>query len=497
MKRVCLLVISWMLLAVCCMPAEAATLKKIRYKPYEDKVRVVFDLDGEVYYQVSRKDRGFIVRLLNCGAENEEHSVYNIKDWVVRELEVKKQGKDMVVYFPLEYPVEYKVYPLPEPSRLVVDFGREFSKVEKTERISDGLDYSYITKGTSSGFVSAHVLAADPKKTNIFPALAAASPGFFQSVMNVFTPWEKMGRAPFSRDKVSAIADKYNAVAGINGTYFSPASLPLGVLVINGELISYPIYNRTALILDDKGNAAIDQVMLDGYIEIDGARYQITGVNEPRDNNDVIVFTKHYGETTGTNRYGYELTVKNGRVSDGRIGNSVIPDSGYVVSFSPMFVEHIFSKVKINDRAKVFLQIVPYSNKMKYPVLHVLGGGPRLLKKGHVYITKNFEKFQPDIALGLAARSAVGITRDGKVLLVAVDGKPRRRSPYHGAQETYSRGMTLEELARLMLSIGAVDALNLDGGGSSSMVINGKTINRPADGSLRPVSNALLVKPLE
>jgi len=496
-KRFIWILILGFWISISVFSANAATLKKIRYKTYPFKIRVVFDLDGQTYYQVKKMDKGFTVRLFNCETENEEHRVYNVKDWVVRSLEVKKENKDIVVYFPLEYPVQYKVFPLGSPSRLVIDFGREFSRVESSKKIDDGLVYSYVTQGLKSGFVSAHVLLADPKKTEVFPALAMRSPDFFQSLMNVFTPWQKISRIHFFKDKVSSIVDKYNGIAGINGTYFSSTGRPLGVLVINQELISYPIHNRTALIIDENNKVSIDQVLLDGFVEIAGDRFEITGVNEPRDSNDVIIFTKHYGELTGTNRFGYELTVQDGKVTRGYVGNSRIPDNGFVVSFSPMFIEHVFSKVKKKDKVKIQMEMIPYSSRGSGNIRHVLGGGPRLIKKGKIYVSKNYEKFRPDIASGRAARTAVGVTKDNKIIMVTVDGKPRNRSPHERSKYAQSIGVTLEELARLMKSLGAVDALNLDGGGSTAMVINGKTINRPVNGSQRAVSNALLVRPLD
>lgn len=488
----------WLLVFLFGFSANAATLKKIRYKPHEDKLRIVFDFDGNVLYKTKNKDNGFEIRLIDCETEYEdEHRIYNIKDWIVKSLEVIEEGKDLLVKIPLEYKVEYTITPLGGPTRLVIDFGRQFSKTEFKEEIVEGLDYFYVTQGNKTGLFGAHVLKADPKQVEVFPALAMRSPGFFDSLMNVFTPWQKLSRLHFFRDTVSSIAEKYNAVAGINGTYFSSTGSPLGVLVINQELISYPIYNRTSLIIDDKYQALIDQVILDGYVEIVGDRYEITGVNEARESNDVIVFTNHYGEYTGTNRYGYELTIKNGRVVKGQIGNSKIPDDGFVISFSPMFIEHVFEKVKINHKVKTHLQLIPYSKRIKNDVLHVLGGGPRLLRNGRVYITEHTEKFKKDITVGRAARSAVGITQNGKILLVVVDGKPRRNSPWSKSQKPQSRGVTLEELAKFMKSIGAIDAFNLDGGGSSAMVINGNVANRPVDGNQKRVSNSLLIRPIQ
>ena len=112
----------------------------------------------------------------------------------------------------------------------------------------------------------------------------------------------------------------------------------------------------------------------------------------------------------------------------------------------------------------------------------VLGGNPVLISNGNFQTqdligTDPFSQRQP--------RTAVGLTADGKMLLVVVDGR----------QSGYSAGMTLGELAELMNSLGARSAFNLDGGGSSAMFVNGQRVNRPSDGYERGVGSALVVLP--
>ena len=112
-------------------------------------------------------------------------------------------------------------------------------------------------------------------------------------------------------------------------------------------------------------------------------------------------------------------------------------------------------------------------------VVDSIGGSPILLKDGKVMVSPC-----SSYLCRQHPRTAIGRTATGKILLVVVDGR----------QSGYSVGMTLVQLANRMKKLGAVDALNLDGGGSSTMWIRGKgVVNRPSDGSERSVTSAVLV----
>jgi hypothetical protein len=115
-------------------------------------------------------------------------------------------------------------------------------------------------------------------------------------------------------------------------------------------------------------------------------------------------------------------------------------------------------------------------------VLDMVGGMPLLVNGGAVVAKNDCGTYFCD----RNPRTAIGTTADGKVLLVTVDGRAAG----------VSLGMTLVGLAREMQSLGATWAVNLDGGGGSAMWVKGQgVVNRPSDGSERPVTNAILVLP--
>jgi hypothetical protein len=124
--------------------------------------------------------------------------------------------------------------------------------------------------------------------------------------------------------------------------------------------------------------------------------------------------------------------------------------------------------------------------------LGVVNGGPGLLRGGHAAITAAAEGFDhPDdpgfyygFALRRNPRTIAGVTRGGRLLLVAVDG----RAP------GYSAGLDFEEEAAVMRSLGARDAVNLDGGGSTTMTIRGNVVTRPSDATgERPIGDAIVL----
>lgn len=113
-------------------------------------------------------------------------------------------------------------------------------------------------------------------------------------------------------------------------------------------------------------------------------------------------------------------------------------------------------------------------------VFDVVGGGPILVQDSRIVTgpcSSSFCRRNP--------RTAIGWTSTGRVLLVVIDGR----------QPRWSVGASLGELARIMRDLGAVEAMNLDGGGSSTMWVDGEVVNRPSDGTERKVTTAMLVLP--
>ena len=116
----------------------------------------------------------------------------------------------------------------------------------------------------------------------------------------------------------------------------------------------------------------------------------------------------------------------------------------------------------------------------------IVGGVPQLIKNGKIEITWEAEKTNRTFVEAKHPRTAVAKLKDGKFLMITVDGR----------QPDYSVGISLNDLAAILLELGAIDAMNLDGGGSTTMFLGDRVVNKPSDKEgERYVSDAILVFP--
>jgi hypothetical protein len=295
-----------------------------------------------------------------------------------------------------------------------------------------------------------------------------------------------LAREVMGLGRTSETAVRSSAIAAINGGFFAAGGDPLGCLMVDGDVLSEPSPGRTCVGFTDDGQLLFDTMRFDAAATTEAAQVGIDGVNRERGANELIVYRPSYGPSTRTNAFGTEVIVAAEAVqgvADGR-GNSVIPPDGYVLSGHGRSRQALVTAFKPGDRVALRARLVPASGDPRWEsVRQVMGGGPRLLASGQ-YV--GGEGFRPSFSDRRHPRTAIGRLADGRIVLVVVGG----RQPYH------SLGMTLIELAVLMRQLGAVDAMNLDGGGSTTLVVRGAVVNLPSDESgERPVSDVLLVLP--
>lgn len=337
-------------------------------------------------------------------------------------------------------------------------------------QLTPGASHLYLKRHTKAGPVVAHVLRADPRLVAV-KSLLAQKPG-----------------GGFSRARVSQIAKNFGALAAINGSFFNFVNNePAGLLVQDGQIVSSGLHNRSVFGIRYDGTPFIDDARVRAAVLLENGREMpVAGVNRRAKPNQTTLYTSHFGKATRTkiHPYRYEAAIDaRGTVIESSNGNLPIPRGGYVVSANGKAFKRVMESLQPGARALVYTQLSGVWEGVRYAV----GGGPTIVRNGKVHVTAKQEGFNGAIASGRAPRTAIGYTPAGVMLMVTVDG----RVPKH------SVGCTLPELARMMIELGCLEAINLDGGGSTVMVIGDKPVNRLSAGQERLVSNAIGIFPLE
>jgi exopolysaccharide biosynthesis protein len=299
-------------------------------------------------------------------------------------------------------------------------------------------------------------------------------------------------------ETTSSMAARYGAVAAVNAGFFRTAGTfrgdAAGLLSVDGQLLSEPINNRTAVCFVERGDrteTTFRRFRFSGVVEAGHkATHTVHGLNRQREKDELIVLTPEFHKTTLTTPDGIELVVRRGRVVEVRDGqgSTMIPTRGFVISAHGAARDWASKHLVRGSRARLSLALIDAETGLPYVQGpgYIVGGGPQLVRAGRVDILQEAEGISARFVNDRHPRTAIAKLDGGHLLIVTVDGR----------QPGVSVGMSLIELAQLLVEYGAQEAMNLDGGGSTTMVINGKLVNKPSDaGGERPVSDAILVLP--
>ncbi|SDM13361.1 Predicted protein [Nonomuraea maritima] len=314
------------------------------------------------------------------------------------------------------------------------------------------------------------------------------------------------------RETTSSVAGKLGSLVGVNGGFFLTSSADgvqgtmAGVSAYDGELTSMAVGSRAALILEDGGRRTrIADLTTTVTVRAGHAEHSVEGINrtpgllrncgrpgalptaDPRHDttctmkDELVKFTDGYVHELPTGA-GVQvvLDAKDRVVSVGDRTGSVAPGRTVlqgIGSAADWLTEHAKVGRKISTK-----EVIRDGDGRKVKLGRrdsIVSAAPTLVKDGRTHIDAAAEGVldPQDLSFGFAwannrqPRTMAGIDKKGRLLLVTVDGRTA------GGSE----GFTLAEGAAFMRSLGAVDALNLDGGGSSAMAVNGVLVNHPSD----------------
>ena len=346
-----------------------------------------------------------------------------------------------------------------------------------------GVTYEKTVEFTPHGAVVVHVLTA-PKPGD--------QGGLYQ-----LAPVLAKGTVLGARQRVTQMEKDVSAqatVAGINGDLFSATDgHPAGIFMQGGLLLHPPLSTRSSIGVDSAGALHVDRVKFFGTWRGTGQRRPLNGLNEVPKAGEAILFTPAFGPRTPAVPGAAEVVLQPFPAAAPNVdlaatvtaaavgGGTAIPTDGAVLmAAGTTLAAALQAEAPVGTPLTTRLILQPAWTGM----VSALGGGPSLVKAGKP-VFRSLEDFTNDQVSQRDPRAGVGQLADGRIILVAVDGR----------QPGYSVGLTSFELAQTMASLGAVTASAVDSGDSVTVAFDGQLLNKPSDpGGERLVKEALLIQ---
>jgi hypothetical protein len=298
-------------------------------------------------------------------------------------------------------------------------------------------------------------------------------------------------------ETVADLADRHKATAAVNAGFFLPNGDPAGVLTIGGRLVSDTRRARGAVGLPSTagGDLVFARLRASASLVIQApggrsSRVPLDGVDTTRARGQVMLFTPAYHSDTDTADGGLEWVLAGSplRVTGAprKGGRTPIPRNGFVLSYGGLEPPPLLARLKRGTQVSIDASYEPLEGPAEpwRRARDIIGGAGLLIRDGRDVEDWSVEQFNRGFAENRHPRTMIGVRSDGSIWLVAIDGR----------QPQLSAGMTLEELRAFAHRLELIHALNLDGGGSTTMWVRGEVVNSPSDVTgPRKVSDALLV----
>ncbi|GAA2198645.1 phosphodiester glycosidase family protein [Sinomonas flava] len=329
------------------------------------------------------------------------------------------------------------------------------------------------------------------------------------------------------RETVSALAQAEGALAGVNGGFFTfdpkagAEGDPAGVGVYGGRTLSEPVGDRPALVVDGQHNrtsverlawrgsvrAGNDELVLDGIDRVPGLIRNCGGTGDSPTSlplhdvtcthaDELVAFTPDFGPQTPSGD-GLEVVLDgSGRVSEVHEHRGMaVPAGGRTIQATGSAAAQLRALAPEGRQLQLSTDLLDAKGKALTAdkSTSVVNGGPLLIQDGAENITARRDgmvhtgdsnSFYYGWVHKRNPRTFAGVDAQGRTLIVTADGR-----------QTDRLGLSIKETADVAASLGMVQAINLDGGGSTAMVADGALVTRPSGGSERAVGDALLVLP--
>jgi hypothetical protein len=292
---------------------------------------------------------------------------------------------------------------------------------------------------------------------------------------------------------------------------------PAGVAVYDGRLVSEPIAGRPALVIRDdarrtdivrlRWRGTVAGLKLDGLNRVPGLIRNCGGTGDTptdrplhdftcTDPDELIAFDAAYGALTPSGPGAEVVLDLSGRVTEIRAARGgPVPAGGRTVQATGAKVDALLAVARPGRGLAVRATLIDHRGRPvpTSPNAAIVNGGPELVRDGRLHATPAADGMvrpgDPSFYYGWVhkrnPRTFAGVDAHGRTVLITADGR-----------STSSLGLGIAETAAVAKALGLRDAINLDGGGSTTMVVDGAVINVPSDAAgERPVGDALVILP--
>ncbi len=415
--------------------------------------RIVVDLTGPATWQLDASD---VYTITVAGSITPElvRAFRAVPGNLITQLHVAPLRGQTVIKIKTKDGATPQIWTAGSPSRVVIDIRRD-AMVERDIAWAPGLRWrqQYINVGQHRFPV--YMFIAQPNPSTLALRTIHANPSTAIGIEPIVTQ-----------------AQRTRVTGAVNAGFFNRNNqLPLGAVRSAGQWISGPILGRGAMAWNDQGDLVMDRLTLNESVTVGpGESFPILTVNSGYVQAGIGRYTDGWG-TSYTPIVDNEIvvTVRNNEVAARQTlgkagtGSVAIPADGEGYLLALRSNQSAGSSFAPGTPVLLASQSQPAIFE-QYP--NVIGGGPLLIRDRQVVLNPQLEGFSTNFIEGAAPRTAIGKTADGTWIIATMHDRVGGRGP------------TLSETAKIMQQLGAVDALNLDGGSSSSLYLGGQLINR-------------------
>lgn len=441
-----------------------AQVLAVRQGPQTWGDRVVIDLDQSTPWQVSEQ-RGEMTITIDARINPRIVQAFTSKPGKqIKSLKLENRGERTVLRLSYAGTLRPRVWSLDNPNRLLVDV-RPDSMVERSILWAPGVQWQQKWIRINSGQFPVIGLEIDPRQPGVSLRPILSSPA------------GNTGTAPL----LSALR-RTEGIAAINAGFFNRNNkLPLGAIRSNNRWISGPILNRGAIGWNDGGETTVGHLSLQETLTTStGKRLVMQSTNSGYVGAGIARYTPEWGRSY-TNIIDDEvlITVQGDQVMEQKravkAGQTTvpIPSEGYLL------VVRADNDVLDVLRAGTKLQVESVTLPDEFSrFAQIVGAGPLLVKNRQIVLNGQSERFSTNFIQESAPRSVVATTAQGSLVLLSINNRSGGSGP------------TLAEAAQILQQLGVQNALNLDGGSSTTLYLGGQLLNR-SSGTVAPVHNGI------